>query len=123
LLQANWWVRWWRWGIVMWNLATPMSDESLRDVKTELFHKDSVPELSSKKMGNSPSFLTITRTTLSAKWFRCYGILTIDVAAEFCFWTEQWQNRSSIPSLGLAETPDISNTISVEKSLSFPMVH
>jgi hypothetical protein len=54
----------------------------------EQFSKDSVPELNSKKMGNYPSFLTITHTTLSTKQFRSYGILTIDVAAEFCSWTE-----------------------------------
>jgi hypothetical protein len=47
-------------------------------------------------MTNSPSFLTITHTTLSAKWFRSYKILTIDVAAEFCFWTEQWWKGSSL---------------------------
>jgi hypothetical protein len=44
---------------------------------------DSVLELNTKNMGNSPSFLTITHTTLSAKWFRSYGILTIDIAVEF----------------------------------------
>jgi hypothetical protein len=54
--------------------------------------------------------------TLFAKWFRCYGILTIDVAAEFCFWTEKWQNGSSVSSLGLAKTPEVSNTILVENS-------
>jgi hypothetical protein len=54
----------------------------------ELFPKDFVPELNTKNLGNSPSFLTISHMTLSAKRFRCYRILTIDVAAEFCFWTE-----------------------------------
>jgi hypothetical protein len=53
----------------------------------ELFPMDSVPELNTKNLGNSPCFLTITYTTLSTKWFRCYLILTIDVAAEFCFQT------------------------------------
>jgi hypothetical protein len=51
----------------------------------ELFPKDSVPELNTKKLGNSPIFLNITNMTLSAKQFRCYGILMINVAAEFCF--------------------------------------
>jgi hypothetical protein len=51
----------------------------------ELFPKDYVLELNIKNLGNSPSFLTNTHTTLSAKWFRSYGILTIDVAAEFFF--------------------------------------
>jgi hypothetical protein len=51
----------------------------------ELFPKDSVPELNTKNLGNSSIFLTITHTTLYAKRFRSYGILMIDVAAEFCF--------------------------------------
>jgi hypothetical protein len=55
----------------------------------ELFSKDPVPELTTKTLGNSLSFLTITHTTLSAKWFRSYRILTIDVTAEFCTWIEQ----------------------------------
>jgi hypothetical protein len=51
----------------------------------ELFPKDSVLELNTKNLGNSLIFLSNTHTTLSAKRFRSYGILTIDVAAEFCF--------------------------------------
>jgi hypothetical protein len=51
----------------------------------ELFPKDSVLELNTTKLGNSPSFLTITETTLFAKQFRSYRILPIDIAAEFCF--------------------------------------
>jgi hypothetical protein len=31
----------------------------------------------------------------------------IDVAAEFCFWTGQWENGSSVSSLGLAKTLDV----------------
>jgi hypothetical protein len=50
----------------------------------ELFPKDSILELNTKNLGNSPSFLTFTHMTLSARWFRSYGILMIDVAAEFC---------------------------------------
>jgi hypothetical protein len=92
-------------------------------VKAELFPKDFVLELNAKNMGNSPSFLTITHMTLSSKWFRGYGILTIDVVAEFCFWIEQRWNRSSISSLELAETPEVPNTISEGNSLSFLMVH
>jgi hypothetical protein len=49
--------------------------------------------------------------TLSSKWFRKYGILMIDVTAEFCSWAEQQQNRFSISSLGLAETPEVLNTV------------
>jgi hypothetical protein len=33
LYQADWWVRWWRWGSATWGLATPTSDRSLRDVE------------------------------------------------------------------------------------------
>jgi hypothetical protein len=89
----------------------------------ELFPKDSIPELNTKNLGNSPNFLTNTHMTLSSKRFRCYGILMIDVAAKFCTWTEQQQYRSSISSLGLVETPEVLNTISVDNSLSFLMVH
>jgi hypothetical protein len=91
--------------------------------ETELFPKDFVPELNTKNLGNSPSFLTIKHMTLSAKWFRSYGILTIDVAAEFCTWTEQRHHGSSISSLGLTETLEVPNTISEDNSLRFLMVH
>jgi hypothetical protein len=57
--------------------------------KTELLPKDFVLELNTKNLGNSTSFLTITHTTLSDKRFRKCGILKINVAAEFCTWTEQ----------------------------------
>jgi hypothetical protein len=60
----------------------------------ELLLKDIVPELNTKNMGNSPIFLTITHKTLSARWFRSYKILTIDVAAEFYIRIEQWHNGS-----------------------------
>jgi hypothetical protein len=89
----------------------------------ELFPKDYVSELNTKNFVNSPRFLTITHMTLSAKRFRCYGILTIDIAAEFCFWTEQRQTGSSISSLGLAKTSEVTHTILVDISLSFRMIH
>jgi hypothetical protein len=57
-------------------------------VKTELFLKEFVPELNTKNLGNSTSFLTTMQMTLSAKWFRENRILTINVTAEFCPWTE-----------------------------------
>jgi hypothetical protein len=79
--------------------------------------------LTAKKLGNSTSFLTIIYMTLSAKWFRKYGILMIDVAVVFCFWTEQRWDESSIFSLGLAETPKVMNTVLEHNSLSFSMVH
>jgi hypothetical protein len=58
----------------------------------EQYGYDSVPELTTKKLGTSPRLLTNTHMTLSAKRFGSYGILMIDIAAEFCFWTEQRQN-------------------------------
>jgi hypothetical protein len=57
-------------------------------MKIELFPMDSVLELNTKNLGNSSRFLTITHMTMSAKWFRSYRILMIDVTVEFCFWTE-----------------------------------
>jgi hypothetical protein len=88
-----------------------------------MFPREFVLELSTKNMGNSPSFLTITHTILSTKRYRCYGISMIDVGAEFCFGTEQWPNGSSLFCLGLTETPEALNTVSDENSLSFLMVH
>jgi hypothetical protein len=89
----------------------------------ELFTKEFVPELNTTSWGNSTNFLTITHMTLSAKWFRKYGISTIHVAAEFCSWTEQRQNGSLFSGLAMAETPEVPNTVSKGNSLSFPMVH
>jgi hypothetical protein len=42
--------------------------------KTELFPMDSVLELNTKNLGNSPSFLTITHMTLFAKWFGSFNV-------------------------------------------------
>jgi hypothetical protein len=89
----------------------------------ELFPKDYILELITKKFRNTVSFLTITHMTLFAKRFRSYGILTIDIAAEFYFWIEQRQNGSSVSSLRLAKTMDVPNTVLVDNSLSFLMVH
>jgi hypothetical protein len=91
--------------------------------KTELFPKDYVLELNTKNLSNSPSFLANTQVTLSTECVRSYRILTINVSAEFCTWTEQWQNGSSVSSLGLAETPKILNAILEDNPLSFPMVY
>jgi hypothetical protein len=88
----------------------------------ELLLKDFVPELNTKNLENSTCFLTITHMTLSTKRFRKYGILTIDVTAVFCFWTEQRRNGSSISRQGLAETPKVPNTILEGNSVSFLMV-
>jgi hypothetical protein len=88
----------------------------------ELFPEEFVPELNTKNLGNSTIFLTNSHMTLSAKWFRKYGILTIDVTTVFCFWTEQRRNGSSISRLGLAKTLKVLNTVSEGNSLNFPMV-
>jgi hypothetical protein len=90
---------------------------------SKLLPKGFVSELNTKNMDNSTSFLTITHTTLSAKRFRKYAILMIDVVAVFCFWTEQRWNGSSISRLRLAETPEVLNTILESNTLSFLMVH
>jgi hypothetical protein len=63
-------------------------------VKMELFSYNSVRELNTKNMGNSPSFLSVTHMILSTKRFRSYRILKIDFAADFCFWAEQRLNGS-----------------------------
>jgi hypothetical protein len=49
-------------------------NSSKEKAKIELFHTDSVLELNIKNLGNSPSFVTNTHTTLSAKEFRSYGL-------------------------------------------------
>jgi hypothetical protein len=89
----------------------------------ELLPKDFVLELNTKNLSNSTRFLTLTHMTMSARRFISYRSLTIDVAAEFCSWTEQRQNGSSISCLRLAETPEALNTISKGNSFIFPMVH
>jgi hypothetical protein len=88
----------------------------------ELFPKEFVPELNTKNLGNSASFLTIIHVTLSSKRFRQYGILTIDVAVVSYFWTGQRRKGSSISRLGLAETPEVPNIVSESSSLHFLMV-
>jgi hypothetical protein len=88
-----------------------------------LFGQKSSPQLNIKNLENSPSFLSITHTTLSAKRLRSYGIWKIDFAAEFCFWIEQQLNGNQLLGLGLAKTTEVPQTITLGKSLSFPMVH
>jgi hypothetical protein len=102
-----------------WNEA----NSSKETVKTGLFGYNSVPKLNTKNMGNSPIFLSVTHTILSAKWFRCYRISKIDFATYFCFWAEQWLKRTQHLALGLAETPKVSNTIIVGNTLSLLMAH
>jgi hypothetical protein len=102
-----------------WNEA----NSSKETVKTRLFCFNSVPEMNTKNMDNSPSFLSVTHTILSAKRFRCYWISKIDFAADFCFWTEQRLILTQLLGLGLAETQKVPNTIMVGKSLIFPMVY
>jgi hypothetical protein len=52
-----------------------------------LFRWDSSPELTTKKLKKSHSFPLVTYAASSDQLFRSYGILRIDIAAEFCFWT------------------------------------
>jgi hypothetical protein len=74
-------------------------------------------------MGNSPICLSVTHATLSAKRFGSYRISKIDFAVEFCFWTKQRLNETQLLGFGLAETPEVLNSITVGNSLIFPMVH
>jgi hypothetical protein len=57
---------------------------------------------------------------MSARRFISYGILIIDIAAEFCSWTDQWPKQIfNFSRLGLAETPEVLNTTSEGNSLNF----
>jgi hypothetical protein len=67
----------------------------------ELFQSDSVPDLTIKNLGNSPSSPSVSHATMPAKQFKSYGILKTDLTAEFCFWTEQQLNRTQLLGLGL----------------------
>jgi hypothetical protein len=87
-----------------------------------LFGWDYSLELNTKKVGSSPIFPWVTYSASSNKQLRCYRILKIDFTAEFCFWTEQWLNGTELLDLGLTETPEVPNTITVGNSLSFLMV-
>jgi hypothetical protein len=59
------------------------ANSSKEKAKTGQFCYETVLEPNTKNLGNSLSFLTHTHTTLSAKRFRNYRILTINIAAEF----------------------------------------
>jgi hypothetical protein len=56
---------------------------SKEKAKTKQFCYETVLERNTKKLDNSPSFLSHTHMALSAKWFGNYRILTINIAAEF----------------------------------------
>jgi hypothetical protein len=88
-----------------------------------LFRWDSPPELNTKNLYTSPSFLYVTYWALSNSRFGMYGILKIDFAAEFCFWREQWLNGTQLLGLELTKTLEVPNSITVGNSLSVPMVH
>jgi hypothetical protein len=88
-----------------------------------LFGWDSSPEMNTKNLGNSPVLPSVTYSASSDKRFRSYGILKINFAAEFYFWTEQRLNGTQLLGLGLAETSKVLNTIMVRNPLSFLMVH
>jgi hypothetical protein len=61
--------------------------------------------------------------TLSTKRFRSYKILKIDFAAESSFRTEQQLNGTQLLGLRLPKTPEVLNTIMVDNSIIFLMVH
>jgi hypothetical protein len=82
-------------------------------MKTGRFGQNPVPEMNTKNMGNSPSFLSVTHTILSVKWFISYRILKIDFVADFCFWTEQRLIGTQLLGLGLAKTLKVPNIIMV----------
>jgi hypothetical protein len=84
---------------------------SKEKVKTKLFPLESVLELNTKNLGNSPSFLTITHMTPSAKQFRSHDISRFNFTAEFCFWTEQWLNGTQVLGLRLTETSEVPNLL------------
>jgi hypothetical protein len=84
---------------------------------------DSSADLNIKKLGKSPNFPSGTYSATCDKWFRSYIILMIDIAAEFYFWTEQRLNGIELLDLGLTETPEVLNSITVGNSLFVPMVH
>jgi hypothetical protein len=88
-----------------------------------LFGYYSVLELNTRNLDNSLSFLSVTQMTLFTEWFRSYRILKIDLVVEPYFWIGQRLNGTQLLGLGLAETLKFLNTITVDNSLSFPMVH
>jgi hypothetical protein len=98
-------------------------NNSKEKVKMGLFGYDSVPELNTINMGNSPNFLYVTHMTLSAKRFSNYGISKIDITADFCFWAELQLNETQLLGLGSAKTPEVPNIITVANSHIFVMVH
>jgi hypothetical protein len=88
-----------------------------------LFGWDSSPGMNTKNLENSPILPSVTYSASSDQRFRRYGILKIDFAADFCFWTELHLNGTQLLGLGLVETTEVPNTIMVADSLIFPMVH
>jgi hypothetical protein len=99
------------------------ANSSKEKAKMRLICYDSVLELNTKNFGNSLIFLSVTQVTLFTERFRSYRILKIDLVVEPYFWIGQQLNGTQLLGLGLAETPEFLNTITVDNSLSFPMVH
>jgi hypothetical protein len=62
----------------------------------KLFSWYSSLELNIKKLGNFPSFSSVTYSALSDKWFRSYRILKINFTSEFYFWIEQRLNGTEL---------------------------
>jgi hypothetical protein len=87
-----------------------------------LFGRDSSIELNTKKLENSPRFLSVTYTASSDKRFRSYRILRIgkllktELHSTTIGSTKFWQ-------LSKTETPGLPNAIPLGNSLHFPMAH
>jgi hypothetical protein len=90
-------------------------------VKTELFPKDSVLELNTTKLGNSPIFLTITHATSFDIQFSRYGFLKSGFSAGQIL--DRLVYRCLVRFLGqkMSETCWGLNIISESHLLSFPM--
>jgi hypothetical protein len=110
----------WRrcWNCISGQIATVKGTWNLR-----LIGWDSFPELNTKNLQNSSIFPLDTHIVPSDKWCEKYRILSIDDTAEICAPQNSSWKESQPLGPGLAETPEVPNTIMVGKSLRFPMVH
>jgi hypothetical protein len=88
-----------------------------------LFYMKFDLKLNTKVKESSPRFLLITYTSPLHQWFRSYGILRNDKTTETVSGQNSGGTVFNFSSLGYAETPEVSNTISEDNSLSFLVVH
>jgi hypothetical protein len=84
---------------------------------------ETVPELNTKKLGNSRSFLTITHTTLFANQFMSYRIFNDRRCCRIPLLDRTAAKQISTFRLRFAENLEVLNTELVGNSLSFPMIH